>query len=181
MWTYDTNKENWAPLSFQSSVVPSSRSDFAHSRYQDEFFIFGGKGDDELYNDLYRYSTRNNEWELISVESTAKPTARRAACMAVANDFILIYGGIEASGYSNELWKLDWRTQSYTRLYSSNSPPKAGFSQCHIETNSDNQIIFKVYMGETEGEAPIQFIYEYNLSLDKWFTILEEHLFTGLV
>jgi hypothetical protein len=56
-------------------------------------------------------------------------------------------------------------------------PPKAAFSQCHIETNSDNQLIFKVYMGETIGEAPISFIYKYNLVLDKWFTILESKLY----
>jgi hypothetical protein len=39
MWTYDINKEDWSPVSFQSSVVPSSRSEFSHARYQEDFII----------------------------------------------------------------------------------------------------------------------------------------------
>jgi hypothetical protein len=84
----------------------------------------------------------------------------------------LIYGGIETSGYSNELWKFDWGTREYSLINWSNSPPKSAYSQCHIERNSENQMIFKVYMGETESVAPLAFIYEYNLILDKWDKIL---------
>jgi N-acetylneuraminic acid mutarotase len=135
MWSYDINKENWSPISFKSSVVPSPRSELAHTRYQDDFIIFGGKGDTELFNDIYRYSTRDHAWKLIEVDTTPKPAARRAACMAAADDFILLYGGVQASGYSDELWKFEWATQSYTLLESSSSNPKSAFSQCHIETN----------------------------------------------
>jgi hypothetical protein len=174
MWTYDINKEIWSPVSYKSSVVPSPRSEFSHSRYQDDFIIFGGAGDGELYNDIYRYSTKDRVWKLIPVDSTSKPSARRAACMAVADDFIFIYGGFEASGYSNELWKFEWGTQSFTLLDSNNSPPKSAFSQCHIETNSENQMIFKVYMGETSGEIPVSFIYEYNIATNTWIKILWE-------
>jgi hypothetical protein len=176
MWTYDINLDNRSPISFKSSLIPSPRSEFAHARYQDDFIIFGGKGDTELFNDIYRYSTKSREWKLFSIQSAVVPTARRAACMAVSDDFILIFGGIEASGYSNELWKFYWSTYSYTLLDSYNSPPKVAFSHCHIETNSENQSIFKVYTEETEGENPTAFIYEYNLSIDKWFPIIHEYI-----
>jgi hypothetical protein len=108
------------------------------------------------------------------------PSGRRAACMAEADDFILTYGGIEASGYNNELWKFDRGTRSYTLLNLSNSPPKSAFSQCNIETNSDNQIVFKVYMGEAEGESPVEFLYEYNIEKDRWTEILELDISTAL-
>jgi hypothetical protein len=173
MWSYDINKEIWSAISFKSSVVPSPRSEFAHTRYQDDFIIFGGKGDAELFNDIYRYSIRDHEWNFVEVDTTPKPAFRRAACMAAADDFILLYGGVQASGYSDELWKFEWATQSYTLLESSSSNPKSAFSQCHIETNSANQMIFKVYMGETEGETPFKFISEYNLSLNNWSSTLE--------
>jgi hypothetical protein len=92
-----------SPVSFKSSLVPSSRSDFAHARYLNGFILFGGKGDTELYDDLFRFNIIDREWKLISIETTYIPLARKAACMAAADDFILIYGGKEASGYSNEL------------------------------------------------------------------------------
>jgi hypothetical protein len=173
MWYYDINKEDWNAVPFKSSLAPRSRSDFAHARYLDDFIIFGGKGDDVSYNDLYRYNVRDKEWRLISIERSIMPSARKGACMAAGDDFILIYGGIEASGYNNELWKFDWGTRSYTLLESSNSTPKLAYSQCHIETNSDNQLIFKIYMGQTEGNTPTTNLYEYNIGLDRWTEILE--------
>jgi hypothetical protein len=138
MWSYDINKEEWSPISFQSSVVPSPRSDFAHVRNQDDFIIFGGKGDTEEFNDIYRYSTKDREGKEFSSVSDIVPSARRAACMAAADDFILIFGGLQVSMYSNELCKFDWGTKSYTLLESPNSPPKAAYSHCHIDKNSDD-------------------------------------------
>ncbi len=171
MWTYDISREFWSPVSFKSSVLPSPRSEFAHARYQDDFIIFGGIGDTELLSDIYIYNTRNREWEQVTSESDVVPSARRAACMAASDDFILIFGGIEATGYSNELWKFDWGTYSFTLLESERYLPGAAYSQCHIDRNSDNQKTFKVYTGETEGKTNISFIYEYNLAIDKWRTI----------
>jgi hypothetical protein len=180
MWYYDINEEDWNAVSFKSSLVPSPRSDFSHARYLDDFITFGGKGDGGLYNDLYRYNVRDKEWKLISIETSIMPSARKAACMAAGDDFILIYGGIEASGYSNELWKFDWGTRSYTLLDSSKSTPGSAYSQCHIETNSDNQLIFKVYMGETEGDNPTALLYEFNIALGRWTQILEPDIISNL-
>jgi hypothetical protein len=172
MWAYDIQEKDWSPIPVKSSVLPLARSDFSHARYQDDFIIFGGKVDTELINDIAVFSTRDREWRIIDVETT-KPSARRAACMAAADDFIVIYGGITANGYSNELWKFEWATKSYTLLDSSNFTPKSAFSQCHIDWDSDGDKIFKVYLGETEGESPLAFVYEYNLHLNKWSVILE--------
>jgi N-acetylneuraminic acid mutarotase len=170
MWTFDIDIDieeenwNWSPVSFKSSIKPSPRSDFAHARYLDNFIIFGGRRGTELLNDIYRYNTKAREWKEIISNSAEMPTARRAACMAASDDFIVIFGGIEASGYSNELWRFEWGTQTFTLLGSYSPPPKTAFSQCHIENNG--KVIFKAYGVEKEGEEP--FIYEYNFETDRW-------------
>jgi hypothetical protein len=173
MWVYDINKEKWNSESSSSLVVPSPRSDFAHARYQNNFIIFGGAGDTELFNDIYIYNAADREWKSITVATSPYPSPRKAACMAVSDDFILIYGGIDSTGYNNELWKFDWSTQRYTLFDSSNSTPKVAFSQSHIESNSDNQLIFKVYLGETEGGGQHAYIYEYNLATNRWSSIYD--------
>jgi hypothetical protein len=58
MWRYDLNEENWSPVPVHSSTQPSPRSEFAHGIYLDDFIVFGGKGDTELYNDLYIFNVR---------------------------------------------------------------------------------------------------------------------------
>jgi hypothetical protein len=173
MWTFDIREENWSSVPLKSSIVPSPRSEFAHARYQDSIIIYGGKGEQDLYNDLYLYNLVKNEWELVSTNPSPKPSARRAACLAASDDFFLIFGGVESSGYSNELWKFEWASNSYTLYDSRGAPPASAFSQCHIELNSNSEMIFKVYMGENDGESPIAFIYEYNLATNKWKAIQE--------
>ncbi len=88
MWSFDINKRNWSPILAESSTLPPPRSDFAHARFQDNLVIFGGKGESELLSDLYRYNINTREWKLLTTESYPKPTARRASCMSVADDFI---------------------------------------------------------------------------------------------
>jgi N-acetylneuraminic acid mutarotase len=171
MWAFNLNQENWRPVLAQSYTLPSPRSEFAHAKYQEDFVIFGGKGDYGLLGDMYSYSISANKWKLISPDLTPSPSPRRASCMAVADDYILIYGGVDASGYNNELWKFEWATQSYTLLEASSPPPKSAFSQCLIYENSLNQMVFQVAMGESDGENPISFIYEYNLNSNQWLEI----------
>jgi hypothetical protein len=34
-------------------------------------------------------------WKFVEVDTNPKPAARRAACMAAADDFILLHGGVQ--------------------------------------------------------------------------------------
>ena len=173
MWRYDLNEENWSPVPVLSSTQPTPRSEFAHAIYQDNFIVFGGKGDTELYNDLYTYKVRASEWNLVPVYSTIIPAARKGACMAVSDDFFLIFGGETASGYSNELWKFEYSSSSYTLLESPITVPKLAFSNCHIDTNSEGHPIFHVYMGQIHHSYSISSLYGYNITLGTWFSVVE--------
>lgn len=173
MWKFDISNEVWSSIPIEDSFLPPPRSEFGHAKFEDNLIVFGGKGETDLFNDLYTYNIKLNKWELISNDSTSKPSARRASCLAATDEFIVIYGGVEAKGYSNELWKFEWSTNNYILLDNTNAPPESAFSQCHIYRNSDNQMLFQVYMGENDGESPIAFIYEYNLSTNVWTTIQE--------
>ena len=111
------------------------------------------------------------EWTLVEVESLVNPSPRKGSCMAAIDDFILIFGGITESGYTNELWMFDYGSNSYKLLTSKdNNPDKLAFSRCQASYNANNQIIFEVYTGETSDEIPVSSIYEYNYSTQKWST-----------
>jgi hypothetical protein len=92
MWTHDLNKEEWSPISFQSSVVPLPRSELAHVRYQDDFILFGGNELFMIFIDLVQ-QIRNGCLYLKMLLISYK-------LEEIVNDFLLIYGGIGASGYS---------------------------------------------------------------------------------
>lgn len=171
MWKFDLTIQEWSSIPLQSTTIPIPRSEFGHARRQENMIMFGGKGEAELLNDLYTYNIIYKEWELISVQSTAKPTPRRASCLAASDEFFLLFGGVSGLGYTDELWKFNWGTRSYEHIIALNGPPKSAFYQCNIYTNQQNETIFQVYGGESGGESPIAIIYEYNLSTQQWIMI----------
>jgi hypothetical protein len=170
MWSFDIETEDYSPVSIKSFISPSPRSDIAHTRLGSDIILFGGKSDTELLNDLYAFNLLLQEWKSVETDSLDMPTPRRASCIAATQDYILIFGGITATGYSNELWKFDWGTKEYNLLNPSNPPPISAFSQCEIY-NAGTETIFRVYMGETEGEKALTFIYEYYLNTNQWNVI----------
>lgn len=176
MWRFDLDIEEWNPVPIQSTTVPPPRSEFAHSRVEEIIIMFGGKGDTGLLNDLYTYNLRNKEWALINHESTKMPTSRRGACLAAVEGISLIFGGITSAGYSNELWKFDWSSKTYKLLYSGNTVPPAAFTKCQISYDSEDNMMFIVYSGETPSQIPLTEVYSYNLATSNW-TYKENSLF----
>ena len=53
MWEYDLFAQEWEPLRSQSKTLPTPRSDFAHTKINDTFLMFGGKGSSLLLNDMH--------------------------------------------------------------------------------------------------------------------------------
>lgn len=170
MWSFDLETEDYSPVSISSIVAPSPRSEVAHARLANNIILFGGKSDTELLNDMYTFNLVQQTWEMVQIDSLEKPTPRRAACLAANEDSILIFGGITAEGYSNELWKFDWSTREYQLMNTQGSPPVSAYSKCEIY-KSGNQAIFRTYMAETEGENSITYIYNYNIYSHTWSTV----------
>jgi hypothetical protein len=170
MWSFDLETEDYSPVSINSIIAPSPRSEVAHARSVNNIILFGGKSDTELLNDMYVFNLVFHTWEMVQIDSLEKPTPRRASCLAVTENSILIFGGITSEGYSNELWEFDWSTREYKLMNARGSPPVSAFSKCEVY-KSGNQTIFRAYMAETEGENRITYIYDYNLHTQKWSAI----------
>jgi hypothetical protein len=170
MWKFNLKLEKWVPISIKSATIPVARSDFGHAKLEESFIVFGGKGDDWLLNDLYIYNVPSLEWHNIGIESAILPTPRRGTCLAAYEGFFLLYGGLDANGYSSELWKFDFSTRQYELLSSLEGPPPSAFSSCQIYKNSNKKPIFQVYMGESFS-LPTSYVYEYRLHSKEWHMI----------
>lgn len=55
--------------------------------------MFGGQGDIEKFNDLWKYSIHFNTWDQVIVETNV-PIPRSGHSMSVYKHFIVIFGGI---------------------------------------------------------------------------------------
>jgi hypothetical protein len=172
MWSFDLESEEWEPVSIQSTVSPTPRSEFAHVKDKDSFIIFGGEGDTGLLNDLYMFNIKNKEWKILQVSSAISPTPRRASCLATSYDELYIFGGYSETGYTDELWRYSLISNKYEKIiYSNTGPPALAFGNCFIYTNSNRDDMLQIYMGENNGETPLSIIYELNLNTNQWTQI----------
>jgi hypothetical protein len=172
MWKFDLKIEKWEPISYQSTILPTPRSDFAYVRNQDSFIMFGGLSDAGLLNDLHTFNLKTNEWEMMEIRTVISPTPRSGSCLVSNYEYIFIFGGNTGSSYSNELWKFNKSTRVYELVITKNEgPPPSAFSNCYLTTNAQQEILFQVYMGEKNGGSPTSFFYQYNLSANQWTRI----------
>ncbi|OMJ81366.1 hypothetical protein SteCoe_18224 [Stentor coeruleus] len=67
-----------------------------------ELWLFGGKGKDILYNDIWKYDSKNNIWTFINPLNKS-PSPRSFFSSAAGSDVMLIWGGEDESGFNNDM------------------------------------------------------------------------------
>jgi N-acetylneuraminic acid mutarotase len=173
---FDLKTETWNTLNVKSSLPPSPRSEFAHTRIGEILIMFGGASGNILLGDIHYFNLRTQEIKAVEVKSTNQPTNRKGSCMAAAGDAIFIFGGITKQGYSDELWMFNSGENTYTLLKPSGDTPSRtarGGCKAYIERNGD--IMFETYLGETVSRLGLSGIYRYNLSTNAWTSIKPEN------
>lgn len=97
----DTVTERWVALT-PNGTWPEGRRSHSAWLYNDFMYIFGGfNGNTKThFNDLYRYSIRDNIWEYLNVSGSVPCKRRRQACL-VYNDVVYLFGGTSPCPHIN--------------------------------------------------------------------------------
>ncbi|XP_021921370.1 kelch domain-containing protein 3 isoform X2 [Zootermopsis nevadensis] len=89
----DTHTGRWhRPVT--SGDIPIGRRSHSAFVYKGNLYIFGGYNGlhDEHFNDLYRFSSEHNEWQLLKPLGKPPSKRRRQACLLVG-DKVFLFGG----------------------------------------------------------------------------------------
>ncbi|KAG7306015.1 hypothetical protein JYU34_008586 [Plutella xylostella] len=94
----DTVKEEWVALTPRGTWPEGRRSHSAWVR-DGYMYIFGGFNGNSKnhFNDLYRYSAKDNSWEYIEVKGLVPCKRRRQACI-LYEDKVYLFGGTSPGG-----------------------------------------------------------------------------------
>lgn len=81
-------------------------------------WVFGGQGDYEKLNDLWKYNIHFGTWDqVVFSESDIVPLERSGHSMTVYKDYILIFGGIqEVTKELNDLYVFDLSSNKFKML-----------------------------------------------------------------
>lgn len=83
--------------------MPSERTGHCMNFIGDKLYVFAGSNNEKILNDLWRFDTMCEKWEL--VEYQGEISARSGSKSCVFGDYLYIYGGYTRRGgeYFNSL------------------------------------------------------------------------------
>eukprot|EP01105_Mastigella_eilhardi_P014054 TRINITY_DN3197_c0_g1_i2.p1 TRINITY_DN3197_c0_g1~~TRINITY_DN3197_c0_g1_i2.p1 ORF type:complete len:1293 (-),score=420.04 TRINITY_DN3197_c0_g1_i2:43-3582(-) len=96
-------------------VVPPAR--FAHTccAAGQHIYLFGGRNQSQLFNDLWCFDTSNTKWSQVNVSSgIPPPTFDHACCLAGGN--IIVWGGETSHGPSTDVYALDVQSRTWCNV-----------------------------------------------------------------
>ncbi|CAG9320028.1 unnamed protein product [Blepharisma stoltei] len=173
LWRFDIETENWAFL-YPSGDIPPARSHHSAGAQGNAMYIFGGISESGSFlNDLYQYDVTSNLWKHIEPSSLNTPSARYSSCIVYSIPILYIFGGMTSTGVSNELWTYDCGSNKFT-LISKKAPYSIYYPRCAVDTSGS---IFYVLNGQGERDAPMSYIFSFNLSSAEWKVLKEPDIF----
>lgn len=160
LWRFDLSTRTYIrPLSTGSYPPPKSCASFlSHGR---KLILFGGwrhnsnswpQRECVLYNQLHVYDVPGNKWTLVSGGQSdqlednpcAPPTLAKHSA-TVANDEMIVFGGIQRYGvmstYSNEVWRLNLLTYKWIKQKTSEPQPQPRYGQGQVQLDPNNVLI----------------------------------------
>lgn len=132
--------ETWTPIAV-AGTVPAARAQHTaiYDRPNNRMVIFGGIAAGGFRGDTWVWNTGTSQWAQLTGLGT--PPAGRAGHTAIynlGNSNMLVFGGRNADGFFNDLWKLELDTgaEGWTTLDPGGAPPEGRAWHSAVYTNA---------------------------------------------
>ena len=171
-WAFDYSTQEWENL--QASNSPPWRS--SHTMIYDEIgeriLMFGGNDFEQVYNDLWSFDYKANNWEKIHTGSA--PEARQMHGMVYIPDrkLALLFGGRRSGGgaHFEDSWIFDCSTNSWRELKTENIPPVSDHVNLAYDSFHKKVILFvgpdKYVLGN--GKVRPQSTWAFDFEKNNW-------------
>jgi hypothetical protein len=151
VWMFSFHGKSWEKLAPASQNLPPARHDHCGSSWTSDsnpraLFFGGASSSGSLLNDVWALSLGSNySWWEVTPSSLAQPSPRaHSACACVDAFSLVVFGGRDILGASNELWLMNLRTRTWNMLQptSMGPVPSPSFGACIYALSSSTVFIF---------------------------------------
>ncbi|CAG9310880.1 unnamed protein product [Blepharisma stoltei] len=171
LWLFDIEKGKWSLKNTYDTPTP--RSSFASISIGHGFMMFGGEDSTGLLSDFYIFSLVSDSWVLINIEDEAQPDPTKGACINILDPVMMLFGGINKVGLTNDLWIFDLIWLKWYHMDSSNYIiPPITWHSCFMSTEYGDYVLY-VLMGEFEGNTQNPYLFRYSLSTNSWSIVYD--------
>lgn len=166
MWIFDTETELWEPIKIVGTP-PSPRSNYSACSFGNNIFLFGGRGEADLFNDLYIFDSITQYW-IKYEDATSIPSPREGCCMVCSVPNLFLLGGTTVNGAVSEVWRYDMRYGvSVLSTNNLDAPQPYANANCFLYTSQGRNYLV-VADGIGNALQPLDSVYKYDYERDYW-------------
>lgn len=149
-----------------SLSIPIERSGHSSVVYGNGMYIFGGMGK-HRHNDLFRFDFFNQTWQEILPKDLSKVPSKRckhSAC--IYNGMMYIFGGWDASGKLNDMYRYKFDTNEWEHVHCTNTPRARSAHSVVVYQNH-------MYLFGGIGDNKFNDMYRFSFKTNQW-TMIEQ-------
>ncbi|KAG1650850.1 Kelch domain-containing protein 4 [Nymphon striatum] len=176
---FTTEDKKSSTVSEEVTDPPSRRSSFVFQSHpeKEELILFGGEFFNGvktfMYNDLYTYNIKKNEWTLIKTPVSPPPRcAHQAVCLSQEGGQLWTFGGEFASPtqsqfyHYKDLWVYHMQSKKWEKVNASRGPSaRSGHRMCLIKRNI---FVFGGYHDNLRDYKYYNDVHIFNLDTYSW-------------
>lgn len=156
----------------ESLNVPSPRTMHCAVTFKDQLLVFGGgeAGKEPVSDDrVYIYNPMNKKWIALSIKGES-PKLRHGHVMINQNDkFIFMYGGMNAEGIFDDMWRLDLMKMLWNRIEFKQDGVRPCGRAAHGGILIDEKLF--IFGGIGDSGTALDDLWKYNIDTNEWSKI----------
>ncbi|XP_066542815.1 kelch domain-containing protein 3 [Hoplias malabaricus] len=173
-WKYNVVCNKWTELDSSSDEAPEELEEHIMVAQQGMLYVFGGLRDSGYSNSktpLWVFDTVKEQWLYLQEQSSTSqhvvPSNRKGHSAVVLESSMYIYGGyIDIRGTSQEFWKLDLDSRTWSLLSNASTGPGPRYSHSAMTHGSC------IYLyGGLQGLKEQRDLWRWSLSNQTWSCI----------
>lgn len=164
-WTFDYSVPSWTKLEPSNAPPWRTNHTMTYDPKRHKTLLFGGNDFNQVFNDLWEFDYRQNEWTNLSPSNPPEARQMHGMTYVPEQDVLVLFGGRRLDGGAafNDLWMYDYALNEWKELNPSNSPPNQDHVNLAYHT-SENLLI--LYTGAEENRTPRT--WAYNFESNNW-------------
>jgi len=165
-WSYDYDTNSWqnrSPIESPYAFLPACAYDPV-----DEITLLFGTGPECLINETWSYDASVNLWINLQPANAPPYRAFSSAAFDSQSDRLVVYGGftdMDRFAITNETWSYDFKSNAWTNLTGSYSPPAVYAHTMVYDSESDRIIMFG---GHSLAGGFLNGTWSYDLDSNTW-------------
>jgi len=124
LWMFELDNERWSRIYPRSKKVPEPREGAVFVGIGEVAYLFGGKGHNLLFNDVWKFDNNETKWTELEVKGEGPPPGFNFTSWSDNTSFFCVSEGIHYDDEGSESWLFYTTNETWTENCTDPKPKK---------------------------------------------------------